>query len=81
MTNKDNTSGTPKKILVVDDHILFREGLISLFRSTPDFEIVGEAGSVQEGIESALSLFPDIILMDFSSRMELAWMPQKRSRK
>lgn len=66
MTNQDNTSGTPKKVMVVDDHILFREGLISLFRSTPDFVIVGEAGSVQEGIEGALSLFPDIILMDFT---------------
>lgn len=64
--NEDNTSGTPKKVMVVDDHILFREGLISLFRSTPDFEIVGGVGSVQEGIEGALSLFPDIILMDFS---------------
>ena len=61
-----NTFRKSKKVLVIDDHILFREGLISLFRSTSDFEVVGEAGSVQEGIEKAHLLDPDIILMDFS---------------
>jgi len=61
---KKNTE--PKKVIIVDDHILFREGLISLFRSAPDYEVVGEAGSVQEAIEYAHSLQPDIILMDFS---------------
>jgi two-component system nitrate/nitrite response regulator NarL len=66
MTDLANGTDTPKKVMVIDDHILFREGLISLFRSTPDFQIVGEAGSVYEGIENARSLRPDIILMDFS---------------
>ena len=54
------------KVMVIDDHILFREGLMSLFRSTPDFEVVGGAGSIAEGVEMAHSLQPDIILMDFS---------------
>jgi len=67
MTTSHNTaSSAPKKIMVIDDHILFREGLISLFRSTPDFTIVGEAGNVREGVESSRLLQPDIILMDFS---------------
>jgi len=66
MTNQDHGTSTPKKVMVVDDHILFREGLISLFRSTSEYKVVGEAGSVQEGIENARSLHPDIILMDFS---------------
>lgn len=57
---------TPVKVLVIDDHILFREGLISLFRSTPEFEVVGEAGYVQEGIEKARLFNPNVILMDFS---------------
>ncbi|MCX6068792.1 MAG: response regulator transcription factor [Chloroflexi bacterium] len=56
----------PQKVLVIDDQILFREGLISLVRSTTDFEAVGYAGSVHEGIEQALLHKPDIILMDFS---------------
>ena len=59
-------NGNPRRVMVIDDHILFREGLISLFRSTPDYKIIGEAGSVQEGIENASLLQPDIILMDFS---------------
>lgn len=65
MSQQDNAKGKPKKVLVVDDHILFREGVISLFRSASDFEVVGEAGSVHEGVESAKLLQPDIILMDF----------------
>lgn len=54
------------KILVVDDHVLFREGLISLLNAQPDFNVVGEAGSVREAISKAHELAPDIILMDFS---------------
>ena len=57
---------TPKKILIIDDQILFREGLMSLLRSTPDFDMVGCAGSVFEGNELAAMHKPDIILMDFS---------------
>jgi DNA-binding NarL/FixJ family response regulator len=57
---------TTKKILLIDDQILFREGLIGLFSSTADFVVVGAAGSVHEGKEMALLHKPDIILMDFS---------------
>lgn len=56
----------PQSILVIDDHVLFRDGLISLFQSTPDFYVVDQAGSVGEGIEKAFYHRPDIILMDFS---------------
>ncbi len=62
---KDSLKKT-QKVLVIDDQILFREGLMSLLRSTPDFELVGFAGSVFEGCEQAVRLHPDIILMDFS---------------
>ena len=66
MTDQDNGASAPKRIMIIDDHILFREGLISLFRSTPDFKIVGEAGNVQNAIKKAKLLHPDIILMDFT---------------
>lgn len=66
MTGQANGNIVPKKVMVVDDHILFREGLIGIFRAVPDYQIVGEAGSVQEAIENAYMLQPDIILMDFS---------------
>lgn len=54
------------KMLIVDDHVLFRQGLVSLFTEQPDFEVVGESGSVGEAIEAARRLKPDLILMDFS---------------
>jgi DNA-binding NarL/FixJ family response regulator len=57
---------TTKKILLIDDQILFREGLVGLFGSTTDFAVIGTAGSVHEGKELALLYKPDIILMDFS---------------
>lgn len=66
MDNNNGSTPTSKKILIIDDQILFREGLMSLLRSTPDFDIVGCAGSVFEGSEMAILQKPDIILMDFS---------------
>jgi DNA-binding NarL/FixJ family response regulator len=54
------------RILIVDDHVLFREGLTSLFKRQPDFQVVGEAGGVQEAIKSARRTRPELILMDFS---------------
>ncbi len=66
MSDQNDSTKAAQKVLVVDDQILFREGLMSLLRSTPDFELVGFAGSVHEGCEQAVLLNPDIILMDFS---------------
>ncbi len=57
---------SPQKILVIDDHTLFLEGLVSLFHTTPDFIVVDKASSVKEGVQKALLHRPDIILMDFS---------------
>jgi DNA-binding NarL/FixJ family response regulator len=54
------------RILVVDDHILFREGLISLLGNQPDFTIAGEAGSARKAIAMALDLKPDVVLMDIT---------------
>jgi DNA-binding NarL/FixJ family response regulator len=66
MESQNDKIASPKKILIIDDQILFREGLMSLLRSTPDFDMVGCAGSVFEGGEMAVLYQPDIILMDFS---------------
>jgi DNA-binding NarL/FixJ family response regulator len=54
------------KILIIDDHVLFREGLISLVSHQPDMSVVGEGGSVREAIELSRTLQPNMILMDFS---------------
>jgi two-component system nitrate/nitrite response regulator NarL len=62
----NNKNGPPQNILVIDDHIMFREGLIGLLQSIPEFNVVDQAGTMCEGIEKALRHEPDIILMDFS---------------
>jgi DNA-binding NarL/FixJ family response regulator len=54
------------RIFIVDDHVLFREGLASIISTYPDIEIAGMAGTVQEAVELARTIKPDIVLMDFS---------------
>jgi DNA-binding NarL/FixJ family response regulator len=54
------------KILIVDDHVLFREGLSSLIAKQTDLTVVGEAGSVHEAIEKARTTLPEMILLDFN---------------
>ena len=54
------------RILIVDDHILFQEGLASLIDKQPDLTVVGSAASVEEAVTKACLLAPDVILMDFS---------------
>lgn len=52
------------KVLLVDDHEMVRLGVRTYLSTQPDIDVVGEAGSGQEGITMALSLRPDLILMD-----------------
>lgn len=52
------------RILLVDDHVLFREGIASLVASRPDMEVVGQAVDGLEAVEKAKELRPDLILMD-----------------
>src|SRR5919202_6169482 len=52
------------RILVAEDHPLFRKGMISLLESVPEFEVVGEAATGEEAVEHATRLQPDVVLMD-----------------
>ena len=54
----------PLRIVIVDDHPLFRHGVRTLFSTTPDLEVVGEAANGEEAIRLAQSLSPDVMLMD-----------------
>lgn len=54
------------KIIIIDDHILFREGLTGQLARQPDMIVVGVGGSVREAIDQARKLRPDLILMDFT---------------
>jgi DNA-binding NarL/FixJ family response regulator len=52
------------RLLLVDDLVIFREGLAALISLEPDIEVVGEAGNGEEAILLAQTLRPDVILMD-----------------
>ena len=54
----------PIRVLIADDHVLFRDGLRGLLRTAPETELVGEATTGDEAIALAASLQPDVILMD-----------------
>jgi len=54
------------KIVIADDHLLVRTGIISLLKDMPDIEIVGEAEDGQDAVEKAKKLKPDVVLMDIS---------------
>lgn len=52
------------RVLIADDHPLFRDGMHGLLDSVPDTEVVGEAVTGEEAVELAERLQPDVILMD-----------------
>lgn len=52
------------RILVAEDHPLFRKGMISLLSSVPEFEVVGEAATGEEAVARSAELQPDVVLMD-----------------
>ncbi len=52
------------RVLLVDDHALFREGLETLLSIHRDIQVVGQAGNGQEAVEVAAKVQPDVVLMD-----------------
>jgi NarL family two-component system response regulator LiaR len=77
----------PIRVLVVDDHDLFRTGLASLLSSQPDIEVVAQASGGRTGVRLADELRPDVVLMDLrmpdvagpdATRQILALHPETR---
>jgi two-component system nitrate/nitrite response regulator NarL len=52
------------RVLLVDDHTLFRSGVKSLLQKHSDFEVVGEAADSLQGVKCAAGLQPDVVLLD-----------------
>jgi two-component system response regulator NreC len=58
--------GQKYRVVIVDDHAIIREGLRSLFSSSKDFEVVGEAENGREAIKRIAETKPDLVLTDLS---------------
>ena len=54
------------RIAVVDDHPLFRDGVVHTLRSVPDIDVVAEGATAQEAVQIALANAPDIMLLDIN---------------
>ena len=55
---------TQIRVLIVDDHEMVREGLMSMLKSEPDFEVVGQTGHGEEVAALVESTRPDVVLLD-----------------
>jgi two-component system response regulator DevR len=60
----DHIEGRPLRILVVDDHEVVRQGLVSLLERREHFQVVAEAGTAAEAVEMARKFEPDLVIMD-----------------
>jgi NarL family two-component system response regulator LiaR len=56
--------GSPIRVILADDHAIVRQGTVELLRRESDLNIVGEAGDGKQAVELAMSLRPDVVVMD-----------------
>lgn len=54
----------PVRVVVVDDHVLFRRGLVGLLAEMPDLQVVGEAGDGLSALQVVMETRPDVVLLD-----------------
>ncbi|MFD9944945.1 response regulator transcription factor [Nonomuraea sp. NPDC059023] len=52
------------RLILVDDHPVVRSGIRAMLTGQPDFELIGEAATAEDGVELARTLAPDVVLMD-----------------
>ena len=54
------------RVGIVDDHPLYRDGVVQTLRDAPDFEVVGEGGTADEAIHLVETHAPDVLLLDLT---------------
>ena len=59
-----NVDGSAGRILIADEHPIFRDGLRRLLETEPDFEVIGDAGDVAGTLQMVRRLDPDVLLLD-----------------
>ena len=64
MTEPEAPSGAPLTLLIVDDHEVVRQGLVAMLGRRPEFQVVGEAGTVAEAVAAARRFEPNLVVMD-----------------
>lgn len=67
---RENLAARKRRILLVDDHPVVRQGLALLINQKTNLFVCGEAGTVEEGLNAALALQPDLAVVDLSLRDE-----------
>ena len=56
----------PIQLVIVDDHPLWREGVVAALQAEPDISVVGEGGTASEALERCTGLLPDVLLLDLN---------------
>jgi DNA-binding NarL/FixJ family response regulator len=69
------------RVLLADDHTLFRKGIRNMLEEMPDVEVVGEAATGREAVEKACALVPDVILLDIKMPEATGIRPRQILRK
>jgi len=57
-----------RSVLILDDHPLFRQGMVQLLHQAPDMHVAAEAAGSTDSLNLALSLDPDLVLLDLAMR-------------
>ena len=68
MSQKKKTSEANRRVFIVEDHPVFREGLVRMLNTETDLEVCGEAGDFAAGLKGIKKQKPDLVLVDLELR-------------